>query len=229
MTKLLSAILPTKGRGPQALRCINRLFETIGDFDLELFIIAHPDESNEVLKPLLANNFSWANRIMVHLEFMDIKPLAAYNWAAERAAGTHLFDFDDDAWFYDDWLKRVFDVFDAIPNGHGYVKIQSDSQNYWAERAIGNRDFYKEVLGGVISIPKYHSQYNDVEKSDRAIRAGLFFESQAYIEHRHWCYGKAEKDATYLDGGIKYVTEDHNMYASRKAAGFPNDYAGVIK
>lgn len=224
MTHLLSAILPTKGRGPQALRCLNRLYETTQGFDIELFVIAHPDESNDILTLDSLPEF-----FCCKLEFMDIKPLAAYNWAAERAIGTHLFDFDDDAWFHDDWLKKVYEVFDTIPNGHGYVKIQSDSQNYWAERAIGNREFYKDVLGGVISVPKYHSQFNDVEKSDRAIAAGLFFQSDAYIEHRHWCYGKAEKDITYLEGGIKYVTEDHNTYASRKKAGFPNDYKGVIK
>lgn len=222
----LSAILPTKGRGEQAVRCINRFYETTADFDTELFIIAHPEpETVEAFKKLPTD---WPITVNKNLfvEYLDIKPLAAYNYAVQRATGTHFFDFDDDAWFSDGWLYEVKRVFDEHPQA--YVKIRGDNSDYWAERAIGNRQVYIDVMGGVISIPHYHSQYNDREKSDRAISAGVFYESNAYIEHRTWTNGKAALDKTYEEGGRMYAAVDHQTYLSRQAAGFPNDYNGVI-
>lgn len=220
---LLSAILPTKGRGEQAVKCVNRFFETTQLLDVELFIIAHPDETNLSAMPNLPKGKQ------IHLEYIDCKPLEAYNIAAAKAKGTHLFDFDDDAWFADGWLAEVYKTFDVAP-GNAYVKIPSDATTYWAERAIGNRQFYIDVLGGVISIPHYYSQWNDVEKSDRALMANCFrVADKAYIEHRHWVYGKAAMDETYQEGGGKYANIDMATYQRRKALNFPNDYEGVIK
>lgn len=217
----LSAILPTKGRGEQAVRCINRFYETTADFETELFVIAHPEpETVEAFKKLPKNQ-------NIYVEFVDIRPLQAYNYAVQKATGTHFFDFDDDAWFSDGWLDEVKKVFDEHPQA--YVKIRGDNSDYWAERAIGNRELYIQVLGGVLSIPHYHSQYNDREKSDRAIAAGVFYESDAYIEHRTWTNGKAALDKTYEEGGKMYAAVDHGTYIGRLAAGFPNDYPVVIK
>jgi hypothetical protein len=68
-----------------------------------------------------------------------------------------------------------------------------------------------------------------VEKTDRAMAAGVFYESNAYIEHRTWVYGKAPMDQTYMDGSVKYAQLDGQIYQERKAAGFPNDYEPVVK
>lgn len=224
MKPLISMMLATKGRTAQAMRCIDRLFETTDGFNTELFIMSHPEPETMDAVKLLPKN----KNIQVH--YVDMRPIGCYNLAASMSKGDYLFLFDDDAWFYDNWLANAMKVFDNLPDGNGYVKIQSNNTGYWAERAILSRQFAIDHLGGVLCIPKYISQYEDVERSDRAIRAGLFFQAaDSFIEHRHWVYGKAEKDATYLEGGIKHVTSDHNTYASRKRAGFPNDYEAILK
>ncbi len=219
---LLSICMPTKGRGPQALRCIEQLFKTTVGFDVECVVVAHPDDSNlgVFLTPI-------PNVIVI---WQECSAIQGWNIAATHAQGDYLKVGDDDLWYHDGWLEETMKVVEATSEGHGYFKIRSDSSNYWAERAIGSRRFFVETLGGVLCIPKYLSQYDDVEKTDRAIAAGLFFEApKAYIEHRHWVYGKAEKDETYMRGGIALVNKDQVTYQQRKAAGFPTDYTGVIR
>jgi GT2 family glycosyltransferase len=217
----LSAILPTKGRGKQAVRCIHRFFETTKNFDTEMFVVAHPDpETKEDFKKLNPT-------LNVSIDWVDCSPIQGHNIGGAQAKGTHFLAFDDDAWFHDNWLAHVMKVFDEIPNNYGYVKIPSDSNMYWAERAVGSRRFYEEVLGRVLDIPHYYSQYDDVEKSDRAMMAGIFYVAEkAFIEHRTWVYGKAEMDDTYKKARA-HVVGDENMYRARLLAGFPNDYEAV--
>lgn len=215
--------MPTKNRGVQAARCVERILETTVGINIELIVIAHPEPMAQLAFQELSKN------PLVNIQWKDCTVMEAYKIGGLLSKGTHFFCIDDDAWPSDNWLAEALEVFKRIPDGHGYVKILSDSQNYWAERAITTRKFIVDYLGGVLCIPHYISQYDDVEKSDRAILAGRFYVAEkSYIEHRHWVYGKAKKDQTYIDGGISNVTHDHNMYAFRKARGFPNDYSPYI-
>ncbi len=218
----LSIIMPTKGRGEQAVRCIEQLFKTTNDFEVECIVVAHPDESNQKA----FSNYSNPN---VQVIWEECSAIQGWNIGASKACGDYLKVGDDDLWYHDNWLLEAYKVIQETPDGHGYFKIRSDSQNYWGERCIGSRRFFKEVLGGVLCIPHYLSQYDDVEKTDRAIIEDLFFQApNAYIEHRHWVYGKAIKDDTYKRGGIALVGQDEKTYKYRKSIGYPSDYLAVI-
>jgi len=213
--------MPTKGRGPQAVRCIEQLFKTTKGFDVECVVCAHPDESNlEAFSSPIPN---------VTVLWEECSAIQGWNIAASHAKGDYLKFGDDDLWYHDNWLAETMKVVESVPDGHGYFKIRSDSQNYWAERVVGSRRFFKEVLGGVLLVPAYLSQYCDVEATDKAIEAGLLFDvPHAYIEHRHWVYGKAKQDTTYLQGAIQKSHIDHKTYIDRKNNGFPVDYPAVF-
>lgn len=219
----LSVILATKGRGEQAVRCINRFYETVDDFHIELIIIAHPEEATrEAFKQLPKDKD-------ITVYEVDCRSIEAYNIGASKSTGDWVLGLDDDAWFHDGWFEKLMETVNSIPNNHGYVKIQSDNKCEWAERAICSRKFLVEELGGVMCIPHYLSQYDDVEKTDRAKIANLWFESDAYIEHRHPAHNKAPMDSTYQDGFARYAGIDGITYNLRKQAGFPNDYESYIK
>lgn len=220
---LLSVILPTKGRGEQAARCINRLFETTQGFDVEVFIVAHPEEETRVAFSKLL-----PKRRPITVDWVDCTPIQGHNIGGAQAKGTHLLALDDDGWCGENWLAKVMTVFDTISTNMGYVKIRDDGKNYWAERAVGSRNFYTELLGGTLDIPEYISQYDDVEKTDRAIAAGIFYQSDAYIEHRTWVYGKAQLDSTYINGSKKYCEIDRKLYEARRSKGFPNSYKRIL-
>ncbi len=219
---LLSVIMPTKGRGPQALLCIERMFETAPGFDIECVVVAYPDDSNKAV-------FS-QSRHNIQVIWESCGPVEAWNKGASIARGNFLKVGEDDLWYEPHWLSYTMDVIDNLPNQYGYVKIRSDASTYWAERAIASRQFLIDIFGGVLNIPHYISQYDDRERTDRAIAAGLFFHSpKAYIEHRHWKYGKGKDDETYDRGGLYHYKQDEITYKTRKAAGFPTDYKAVIK
>lgn len=219
---LLSVIMPTKGRGPQALLCIERMFETSPGFNVECVVVAYPDDSNRDVFTQVRPN--------IQVIWEECGPVEAWNKGAAIANGDFLKVGEDDLWYHPNWLSLTMDVIDKLPDRKGYVKIRSDANTYWAERAIGSRQFHHEIFGGVLNIPHYVSQYDDRERTDRAIKAGLFFHApQAYIEHKHWKYGKGEHDDTYERGGLYHYEKDKETYLARKAKGFPTDYKAIIK
>jgi len=222
---MLSLILTTKGRGEQASLCIERYYETVKDFPCELIVVAYPDEGN---KKYLGK---FPPFLHTHLEWSEERSTPCYNIGASLCNGNEIFIFDDDSWPDDDWLYKVYEEINK--NGDGHYMIQSDGSRlgngYWAERAVSTRQFCIDHLGGVVAIPSYKSQYDDVEKTDRAMMAGKFFYTSAYIEHRHPAYGKAQIDETYKDGYLGTYGVDTVTYNKRKAEGFPNDYPAVLK
>ena len=221
----LSIIMPTKGRGSQVARLCKQMWKTTLGFNVELIVLAHPEE--ETRKAF--GSLSKSVMEIVDIEYMDVRAIDAYQIGAGKATGTHLLGNEDESWPQEGWLANDMKKFDEITDGHGYVKLTSDSKDYWAERAIGNRRYFWEVLGGVICVPHYITVYDDVEKSDRAIAAGLFFEAEgAFVEHRTHVYGKAEIDKTYQEGGLTHWPVDRQTFLQRKGAGYPIDYKPAL-
>lgn len=217
----LSIVMPTKGRGPQAARLCKQIAKTTLGFNVELIVLAHPEaETKEAFDAL-----PQTAKDILNLEYLDCRAIDGYQIGAGKATGTHLLAMEDDAWPHPEWLAHTMRKFDEIPDGHGYVKLPSDSRDPWAERAVGNRRFFWEVLGGVICVPHYITVYDDVEKSERAQKAGLFFEATgAYVEHRTHVYNKAPIDKTYQEGGLTWWPTDRKTFLERQAAGYPIDY-----
>lgn len=221
----LSIIMPTKGRGSQVARLCKQIRKTTVGFNVELIVLAHPEE--ETKKAF--DKLSAFDKEILDLEYLECRAIDGYQIGAGKATGTHLLATEDDSWPHEGWLAATMRKFDEIPDGHGYVKLPSDSKDYWAERAIGNRRYFWEVLGGVICVPHYITVYDDVEKSDRAIAANLFFEAEgAFVEHRTHVYNKAPCDKTYQEGGLTHWPTDHKTFLERKAAGYPIDYKPAL-
>ena len=90
------------------------------------------------------------------------------------------------------------------------------------------RDYIEKYNGGVLVCPAYLHNFVDVEATIRAKNAGRYhYAVDAIVEHRHYLWGKAEKDATYkLSEGT--FLPDQETFKKRAAAGFPDDFEPIL-
>ena len=92
-----------------------------------------------------------------------------------------------------------------------------------------SRRFIVEVLGGVIAWECYHHSFNDVEMCERARNAARYrWAEGARVYHSHWLFGDRPQDETD-QRNLPLHGESQQVFMDRRAAGFPNDYAPVIR
>lgn len=217
--------MPTRGRPDQSIKAIENVFATTKGHDVEMIVVAHPDPKLS-WGPLEAEH---QNKLKVFLR--DCTAIQGWNFAASHASGSFLKVWDDDLVAHPGWLDEVEKTW--IDNGSpdiAYIGLwdkHPDVPDKLFTRAIGTRKFFKEVCGGVLTIPAYRSWYDDTEKFERAKAAGCaIYCPTAIIEHHHPAYGYPT-DATYELAKARQIN-DADIFQQRKAAGFPNDYDSVF-
>ena len=218
--------MPTRGRSKQAASAIGNFFESTMGHDTEMIVVAHPDEDAIRELPSLTNQYP-----RLKLFFADCTAIEGWNIAASYATGSWLKVWDDDLWATPGWLDEVQRFWQSLQSPEiAYIGLwdkHHEVPHKLFTRAIGTRRFFREVCGGVLTIPHYKSWYDDTEKFDRAAVAGCaFYCPTAVIEHRHPAYGFAT-DPTYQLGASRQHG-DSRKYHGRKASGFPSDYSFVI-
>ena len=215
----LSAIIPTKRRGAQCAKMIERLFETTQGQDVEAIVVAYPT-------PDLDAVFNVMTRYPLRI-YLDLgNAIAAWNLGASMANGDTFLIVDDDSYFYPDWLTCALESYTT-----GFVGLNDLYTNGadWSTRYLMRRECVVNVLGGVVQVPHYRSWCADLETCRRAQAAGRYvYEPRAIVEHRHWQLGKAPQDETYRDGDKEHAA-DQQIYELRAAMGFPSDYNAVVR
>lgn len=231
MSVVFSACMPTKGRGKQARHCIERFFETTGDIETEMIVVAHPEDDNHKYLDDLIDKYAGLHNFRLY--YKDCLAVAAWNDAVQYATGQFLEPWGDDFWACDGWLHAALNHYDKIGKPEvSYIGLRDDNNKEVPDTlftmAIGTREFYKQIIGGVLIIPWYKSWYDDTEKFFKAKHAGVAsYCPEAKIEHRHWCWGLAAKDKTYEDAE-RYQSMDGMIFHHRSRLGFPIDYPSII-
>ncbi len=210
-----SIILPTKGHSKQAVATIDRLLETVAGLDVEIVVVAYPDDDNAVA-------FATINNDEVRVIWDGCGRMEAWNVGAAASTGDYLHGSSDDHYYEDNWLHNALEVHKQVNEEQGcsdiYVKIPFELDCYWAEVGVGSREFFQKHMGGVIVIPHYKAIYSDVELSDRAISANALYHSPNSKIRHDWNGPHAVDVQDY----------DKMIYDYRKEAGFPNDFPPVL-
>lgn len=219
----LSACMPTRGRGGQVVRCVQNFYETTAGHDVEMVVVSHPDDAVEKLRAL---SFP---KLQVHVA--DCSAIEGWNIAASFATGDFLKVYDDDLWSTPSWLDNAEMMHRDLGSPDLLYMGLWDEHRHVPDslftRAIGTRKFFKEVCGGVLTIPAYKSWYDDNEKFDLAkLNHCAAYCPQSVIEHHHPCNGYGW-DSTYQIGASRQHN-DEQVYYRRKSAGFPKDYTPVF-
>ena len=220
----LSACMPTRGRAQQAKLAIERFFETTRGHDVEMVVVAHPDESIEILGTM--------RHPRLKIYFADCTAIEGWNIAASYATGDFLKVWDDDLWPTPGWLDEAEKTWVQAGSPEivymGLWDLSPEIPETCFSRAIGSRKFFVQICGGVLCIPGYKSWFEDRQKFWMAKAAGCtLYCPESVIHHRHVAVGYAD-DATYALGRSRQGN-DEAIYNERKAAGFQIEWKSIFR
>lgn len=213
----VSVLLPTMGRPAQAVRCVNRLFETVRGLDVECVCVVECD-------PRSADRLRKETRARVIERSEHRGPVYGWNEAAAAATGDVFVLAGDDLDWQDGWLHRALSHLTPQCDFVGLNDGHRDGNVEMATHFLVTRQHCIEVQGGVMACPHYHHYALDDEATDKARRAERYVWAQdALVPHKHWQWQTAQDDATYQKAR-EWKQRDGEMYRMRKVAGFPHDW-----
>lgn len=220
----VSIIIPSKGRAAQLAECVQRLLETTRGHDIEVVIVCDEPDARAAVYAVSGgrSRIVWVNE--TH------KVIPAFNVGLKYSTGDALVLGNDDLWWGDNWLTEALAALETLPDCDGLVGLNDCApiERDFATFYLMTRRYCARENGGVLACPHYQHNYIDPEACARAIRAGRYvYADKAIVDHRHWLWGKSNKDSTYAE--IDPTLEaDRAMYEKRAAAGFPDDFPPVI-
>jgi hypothetical protein len=222
---MISLITPTRFRIPQLLRYLKSFEETTRGFATESIIIA--DGDFETIDTAKATGST--------ILYRPIRQGAINCWndGLRIAQGDVLIFGANDLIFHAGWLEEALNVLSTLTNKSGMVGFNDLSdwgkKNKLATHFLITRQCIIDVMGGCLAIPAYEHYFTDPEMNLRAQRAGCWaMADKAIVEHLSHYNGKAPDDECYAAARDSFA-RDQALYNKRKAAGFPNDFAAVIK
>ena len=219
---IVSVLLATTGRPDMAERCVRSIQETTEGHDIEIVAAVDKDGVTAVRLHELGCVVDWSP------EYRGCSK--AWNAALRLAQGDPLVLAADDLVFCPGWLDASFERLLTFDDGWGLVGF---NDGHWngdlSTHYLMSRRLVVEVFGGVVAWDCYGHSFNDVEANERAKRAGRYaWCEQAHVRHEHWLFGDRQQDDT--DGrNLPEWSGSQEVYRSREAAGFPNDFEAVIE
>lgn len=152
---------------------------------------------------------------------------AAINYGYWQTKQEWVFAGADDIVFRRQWLRKVgqkaglhpeADVIGTNDLGNPYVIAGTHATHYAVRRR------YLDEVGGVVDEGPgsflwegYDHNYTDTEFIETAKARGVFVPClRAVVEHRHFVFGKAEKDETY-EKSYAEIDADEKLYKQRVA------------
>lgn len=159
--------------------------------------------------------------------------LKAWNDAFAMTTGDILVPAGDDQLFYPHWLDYALESHEKHLNGYGVVGMNDLAYNGNTQVAtmfLFDRQWCKDVMGGVFAPPMLHYYCVDLWWNDKAKMLGKFWwEERSIVEHIHSAHGKRpidELDREKMDAG--WMEEDNKIYAEQKALGLPVTWESII-
>jgi glycosyltransferase involved in cell wall biosynthesis len=221
-----SVILPTRGRPDQAVSCVERLFETTVNHDVECVVVV--DEDDATVSAFESSMGLRGRRVRVIHQEKRSGPVVAMNLGLKhtRPDADAYITGADDLWWGTGWLDEALKGLGQI-GGDGLVGFNDtvrDDGDKFSTHYLMTRNFMIEHHGGVMLIPHYKSYYTDPESGERARRAGKYIWCQdSIVKHRHPWHGEAPMDETYRMGS-KNHDFDLQTFRYRTRHGFPDNF-----
>jgi len=229
----ISLILPSYKRHNMLRGVLENIKTQVNDavYELEIVTIVDDDKKGmEIVTEFHFNNpgLFWNSTVMREGK---IGQLAAWNIGMKYASGNYFVHMGDDGRFHGNALELAYNTLKDKFQGYGMVAFNDLNLNGDTQvgtHVIFNRQFCKDVLGGVMVTPHYKAYCVDLEFNERAKSVGRYYWcSQAVLEHLHSSNGKRE---LFEDELLKvpFTEEDTKLFLERKARGFPDDFEPVI-
>lgn len=200
------------------------------NYELEVVIVTDDD----VIGAKISDEFSLTNHDIYTIRASSTErlgQLAAWNYGLTLARGNYFVHMGDDGRFHGNALELAYNTLKDRFQGYGMVAFNDWNLNGDTQvgtHVIFNRQFCKDVLGGVMVVPHYKAYCVDLEFNERAKSVGRYYWcQQAILEHLHSSNGKRETFPEELEK-VPFTEDDMRLFNERKSRGFPDDFEPVI-
>lgn len=220
---MISVFVATSGRPAMFRAMLGSLYRTTQGQDVE--VVAVIDADYEAWD--IAGEFG----CRVWFRQKKLGALQAWNDALTMTNGDLLVPAGDDQIFHPNWLEYALDAHRTRVNGFGVVGMNDLAYNGNTQVAtmwLFDREYCKEVMGGVFAPPPYKYFSVDREWNEKAKMLGKFWwEEKSIVEHLHSAHGKRPVDELDLEKQ-GWMEEDNIAFEHRKAQGFPIEWQSII-
>ena len=236
LTRSVSVIIPSRGRPDQLVKCVDQLFASVeAEFarglNLEVVIVIDDDpESLNAVKDRMESG-CWLESVVLQQRTEASGPMSAWNDGLRESHGEIVVLGADDLWFAEGWLTYALQALETLPDSDGLVGLNdaSGQDRDFATHYLATRRWLAREQHGCLVVPLYQRQFIDPEACFRAQISGRYaFAVRSVVEHRHYLWGKSDRDITYALNTNETFTSDQELFQRRKADGFPNNFAPVI-
>jgi hypothetical protein len=211
-------LIPTYGRAERLSFVLGNAWEATPD--AQIYLICEPDD-----KPTLSIGLDGVGAHVLVPPMRLGTYAKAINFAYSQLPKhiRHIFLAADDLHFHPGWLDEC----KALMGDGVYVVGTNDLCNgrvmsgLHATHYLIDRHYIEEKTGTAdrsypILYEGYDHNFTDTEFIETAKSRGAFAPClTAIVEHKHFLFGKSQKDATYEKGYLKH-DEDRKIYESRK-------------
>ena len=219
----ISVITPTCFRPLMFVEMCESLLETTKGYDVEHITVI--DEDRQTYK--LADFYSGV------VDYSKVKrgALAAWNRGLEICTGDIIVPGGDDHLYHAGWLEYALESHKMRLGGYGVVGMNDGAynENQVATMWLFDRQYCKDVMGGIFAPPVYTYLCVDLEWNEKAKMTGHYYrDMRAIVEHRHSAHGKRPFDKHDESKTQDMVDRDTATFERRKAENFPITWESLI-
>jgi glycosyltransferase involved in cell wall biosynthesis len=222
---MISVFVATSGRAEMFGDMLVSLRDTTQGWDVETIVVIDDDERALELATL------WEADVIDYSKKRR-GALKAWNIGLSHCDGHHLIPAGDDQIFHKGWLEFALESHKENLNGYGVVGMNDlayDGNKQLATMFLFDRQYCKDVMGGIFAPPMYHYYCVDSEWNEKAKMSGRFYwDERSKVEHLHSAHGKRPVDATDALKETMWMEIDNTIFESRKAQGFPVTWDSII-
>lgn len=227
----ISIILPSYERPTLLIGALQNIESQISsDYEIEVVVVVDDDIDGFDVS---SNYFDKTDKVLGITigRKQKYSHIAAWNLGLANASGNLFVHMGDDGRFHGNALQLAYNTHKDKLSGYGMVAFNDLNMN--GDTQVGthvffDKQFCKDVLGGVMCVPHYKGYCVDLEFNERARGAGKYvWCQQAVLEHLHSSNGKRELFEDEMTR-TQYSPEDTALFERRKTLGFPNDFEPVI-
>lgn len=208
----VSILIPTCFRPKMFEAMLDSLDRTTQGYDIETIAIVDEDYKTKRIAEERCTICSFSSK--------KWGALNGWNLALKVSTGDILVPAGDDQLFHPNWLDYALESHREVLDGFGVVGMNDlayDGNLQLATMFIFDRDYCKEIMGGIFAPPMYHYYCIDSEWNAKAKLLNRFYwEERAIVEHLHSAHGKREfdqHDQKRQDAGLMEI--DNRTFSDR--------------
>lgn len=205
---------------------LDSLWRTTKGYDVEVVVVVDDD--------IISANVALMQQCHI-VEHSRVRRGALYCWnrGLQLCSGDLIVPAGDDQVFHEDWLKYALESHQERLGGSGVVGMNDlayDGNKQLATMFMFDRQFCKEVMGGIFAPPCYIYLNVDSEWNEKAKMLNKFYwDSRSVVEHLHSAHGKRvfdDHDKEKLEKNLSEI--DGATFEDRKSRGFPIEWSSII-